>query len=207
MTTSLGPSMPGKVESTKKEVDSCWHVAALGFLEAFLVSVIISNSGFFYVGLMEEFDVNRESATWPRSVTSSLFLLSGCLMAPLQRKMSLFAIFFLGGLFAWTGVVASAFVPNMTWMTITLGAIYGVGLGITTMTYSILLALYFDKYRGLTSGMKYAGASCAGLVFPKLLAYLQDKYSFRGTLLICGGIVMHVSAIGIFATEPPWTCL
>ncbi|CAN7986393.1 unnamed protein product, partial [Ixodes pacificus] len=121
--------------------------------------------------------------------------------------MSLFAIFSLGGLFAWTGVVVSAFVPNMTWMTVTLGAIYGVGLGITTMTFTILLALYFDKYRGLTSGMKCAGSSCAGLVFPKLLAYLQEKYGFRDTLLICGGIIMHVTAIGIFVKEPPWSCL
>ncbi|CAN8015716.1 unnamed protein product, partial [Ixodes persulcatus] len=125
----------------------------------------------------------------------------------LQRNLSLFVIFSLGGLLAWTGVVASAFVPNMTWMTVTLGAIHGVGLGITTMTYIILLALYFDKYRGLTSGLKYAGASSAGLVFPNLLAYLQEKYSFRGTLLICGGIIMHVLAIGIFVKEPPWTCL
>ncbi|CAN8015719.1 unnamed protein product, partial [Ixodes persulcatus] len=131
----------------------------------------------------------------------------GCLVAPLQRKVSLFAIFSLGGFFAWTGVVASAFVPNMTWMTVTLGVTYGIGVGVITVTYGILLTMYFDKYRGLTSGMKYAGASCAGLVFPKLLAYLQEKYGFRGTLLICGGIVMHVSAIGIFAKEPPWTCL
>ncbi|EEC01283.1 monocarboxylate transporter, putative, partial [Ixodes scapularis] len=83
----------------------------------------------------------------------------------------------------------------------------GIGVGVITVTYSIILTMYFDKYRGLTSGMKYAGSSCAGLVFPKLLAYLQEKYSFRGTLLICRGIVMHVSAIGIFAKEPPWTCL
>ncbi|CAN7986389.1 unnamed protein product, partial [Ixodes pacificus] len=83
----------------------------------------------------------------------------------------------------------------------------GLGVGFTTMTYSMLLAMYFDKYRGLTSGMKYAGASCAGLVFPKLLAHLQEKYGFRGMLLICGGIIMHVSAIGNFVKEPPWTCL
>ncbi|XP_040074439.3 monocarboxylate transporter 12-like [Ixodes scapularis] len=113
----------------------------------------------------------------------------------------------MGGLFAWVGVVASAFVPNMAWMTVTLGVINGLGVGITTMTYSILLPMYFDKYRGLTSGMKYAGASSAGLVFPKLLAYLQEEYGFRGTLLICGGIIMHVSAIGIFVKEPPWTSL
>uniref|UniRef100_A0A1S4LLF8 Uncharacterized protein n=2 Tax=Ixodes scapularis TaxID=6945 RepID=A0A1S4LLF8_IXOSC len=102
-----------------------WHVAALGFLTAFLVSTTMSNSGFFYVGFMEEFGVNRESATWPRSVASALCLSSGFLVAPLQPKVSLFTIFLMGGLFAWVGVVASAFVPNMAWMTVTLGVING----------------------------------------------------------------------------------
>ncbi|CAN8015715.1 unnamed protein product, partial [Ixodes persulcatus] len=102
-----------------------WHVAALGFLTSFLVSATMSNSGFFYVGFMEEFDVNRKSATWPRSVASALCLLSGFLVAPLQRKVSLFTIFLMGGLLAWAGVVASAYVPNMAWMTVTLGVING----------------------------------------------------------------------------------
>ncbi|XP_042142188.1 monocarboxylate transporter 2-like [Ixodes scapularis] len=203
-------SVPGKAEITKKNetgVDSCWHIAALGFLMAFLVTVTMSNSTFFYVGFIEEFDVNRESAAWPRSVITVIGQLSGLALATLQRRLSLFMIFLLGGLLSWTGIVASAFVPTMAWMTVTLGGIHGLGLGITTMTFSILLAMYFDKYRGLASGLKYAGYSCAGLVFPKFLAYLTQEYGFRGMILIYGGLTMHVSAIGLFVKEPPWMSL
>ncbi|KAM7293255.1 monocarboxylate transporter 2 [Ixodes scapularis] len=207
---ALPTSAPGKAEITKKNepgIDSCWHIAALGFLTAFLVPVTMSNSTFFYVGFIEEFDVNRESASWPRSVLTVLAQLSGLALATLQWRLSLFTIFLLGGLFSWTGIVASAFVPNMAWMTVTLGGIHGLGLGVTTMTFSILLAMYFDKYRGLASGLKYAGYSCGGLVFPKFLAYLTQKYGFRGMLLIYGGLTMHVSAIGLFVKEPPWMSL
>ncbi|CAN8002370.1 unnamed protein product, partial [Ixodes hexagonus] len=83
----------------------------------------------------------------------------------------------------------------------------GLGIGITTMALSILLAMYFDKYRGLTSGIKYAGLSCGGLVFPKFLAHLQRTYGFRGALLIHGGLAMHVSAVGLVLKEPPWISL
>ncbi|KAM7293249.1 monocarboxylate transporter 2-like [Ixodes scapularis] len=203
-------SAPGKAETTKKNetgVDSCWHIAALGFLTAFLVTVTMSNSTFFYVGFIEEFDVNRESAAWPRSVITVIGQLSGLALATLQRRLSLFTIFLFGGLLSWTGIVASAFVPTMAWMTATLGGIHGLGLGITTMTFSILLAMYFDKYRGLASGLKYAGYSCAGLVFPKFLAYLTQEYGFRGMILIYGGLTMHISAIGLFVKEPPWMSL
>ncbi|EEC01962.1 monocarboxylate transporter, putative, partial [Ixodes scapularis] len=116
-------------------------------------------------------------------------------------------IFLLGALLTWSGLVASAFVPTMAWMTVTFGAIQGLGVGLTILTYGILLTMYFDKYRGLTSGMKYSGGSLGGLVFPKLLPYLQQEYSFCGTLLIYGGISMHLSAIGVFVKEPPWTSL
>ncbi|CAN7976500.1 unnamed protein product, partial [Ixodes persulcatus] len=112
-------------------------------------------------------------------------------------------IFLLGALLTWSGIVASAFVPSMAWMTVTFGAIHGLGTGFTTLTYSILLAMYFDKYRGLTSGMKFSGGSLGGLVFPKFLPYLEHEYSFRGALLIFGGISMHLSAIGILVKEPP----
>ncbi|XP_040079727.1 monocarboxylate transporter 12-B-like [Ixodes scapularis] len=95
----------------------------------------------------------------------------------------------------------------MAWMTVTFGGIQGLGIGVITSTYSILLALYFDKYRGLTSGMKFAGGSLGGLVFPQFLLYLKNEYAFRGTLLIFGGITMHLSAIGILVKEPPWTSL
>ncbi|KAM7311849.1 monocarboxylate transporter 12-B [Ixodes scapularis] len=95
----------------------------------------------------------------------------------------------------------------MAWMIVTFGAIHGLGFGLTLLTYSIILAMYFDKYRGLSSGMKYAGGSLAGLVFPKFLPYLQEEYGFRGALLIYGGITMHLSAIGLFVREPPWISL
>ncbi|KAM7311847.1 monocarboxylate transporter 13-like [Ixodes scapularis] len=201
------PRTPLKLKSKVKKkpgVDSCWHVAALGFLTTFFITITVSNSSFFYLGFIQEYGVTREAATWPSSVIWVLSHLSGLPLAALQRRVSLYKIFLLGGLLSWVGVLASAFVPTMAWMAVTLGAIHGLGIGIIAIALSILLSLYFDKYRCLTQGIKYAGASCAGLIFPKLFAYLQQEYGFRGTLLIYGGITMHVSALCLLLKEPSW---
>ncbi|EEC02061.1 monocarboxylate transporter, putative, partial [Ixodes scapularis] len=115
----------------------------------------------------------------------------------LQHRITLFQILFVGGVLLWTGILASAFVPNMTYMTVTFGIIHGLGYGLCIMTLNVLLNMYFDRYRALTSGIYYSGMSCSGLAFPKFLAYLQQKYGFRGTLLIYGGITMHVTAFGL----------
>ncbi|EEC01454.1 monocarboxylate transporter, putative [Ixodes scapularis] len=214
-------SAPGKAETTKKNetgVDSCWHIAALGFLTAFLVTVTMSNSTFFYVGFIEEFDVNRESAAWPRSVITVIGQLSGLALATLQRRLSLFTIFLFGGLLSWTGIVASAFVPTMAWMTATLGGIHGLGLGITTMTFSILLAMYFDKYRGLASGLNvlmadYIGvqwiSTCFGLSglistplsfgSPSIIGFFRDsRGSYDGLFRLLGGLHLLVSVLFLF---------
>ncbi|KAM7303104.1 monocarboxylate transporter 12 [Ixodes scapularis] len=92
----------------------------------------------------------------------------------------------------------------MAAMTVTFGLIYGLGYGLNMLILGVLLALYFDRYRGITSGIMYAGLSCSGLAFPKFLAYLRQEYGFRGTLLIFGAIATHVTAFGLLLEEPPW---
>uniref|UniRef100_A0A090XCP6 Putative monocarboxylate transporter n=1 Tax=Ixodes ricinus TaxID=34613 RepID=A0A090XCP6_IXORI len=52
---------------TKNGVDSSWHVVLITFLAVLVTSVALKNSGFIYVGFMEEFGIDRESASWPSS--------------------------------------------------------------------------------------------------------------------------------------------
>ncbi|CAN8015723.1 unnamed protein product, partial [Ixodes persulcatus] len=132
---------------------------------------------------------------------------AGILLAVLQGRVTLFQIFFVGGVLVWFGILASVFVPNMAWMTVTFGVINGLGLGLTIITMGVLLTMYFDRYRGVASGIKFAGMSGSGLAFPKFLSYLQQKYGFRGMLLVYGGIATHVTAFGLLLKEPPWICL
>ncbi|KAG0425168.1 hypothetical protein HPB47_027634 [Ixodes persulcatus] len=204
------PTAPAKDASPKKRqpgVDSCWHVAVLAGLVAFIVTTSHAASGFFYVGFMDEFGVDREAASWPSNAITALSHLSGILLAVLQGRVTLFQIFFVGGVLVWFGILASVFVPNMAWMTVTFGVINGLGLGLTIITMGVLLTMYFDRYRGVASGIKFAGMSGSGLAFPKFLSYLQQKYGFRGMLLVYGGIATHVTAFGLLLKEPPWICL
>ncbi|KAH6934193.1 hypothetical protein HPB50_021495 [Hyalomma asiaticum] len=59
-------------------MDRSWGVAGAASLTAFFTVVMMMNSGFFYVALIEEFGVTRESASWPMSVMSVVAHSSGC---------------------------------------------------------------------------------------------------------------------------------
>lgn len=70
-------------------VYSCWHVAGIAGLTALLVSVAMSNSGFFYVGFIDLFGVGREDASWPSSAYSAVTQLGGTLILAYVRIPSI----------------------------------------------------------------------------------------------------------------------
>ncbi|XP_075539452.1 uncharacterized protein LOC142574188 [Dermacentor variabilis] len=64
--------------------------------------------------------------------------------------------------------------------------------------------MYFDKYRGVASGLKFAGYTLASLLFPTILTSLKDAYGFRGSMLVYAAITMNVTALTLLLKEPPW---
>ena len=50
---------------------------------------------------------------------------------------------------------------------------------------------YFEKRRGLASGIVMAGSSVGGLIFPLVIRHLVDEYTLKGCLLIIGGIQLN----------------
>ncbi|KAG0445178.1 hypothetical protein HPB47_018887, partial [Ixodes persulcatus] len=76
------------------------------------------------------------------------------------------------------------------------------GTGVVTITLATVVVEYFDKYRGIASGMRFVGETCSSIAFPYLILYLKDTYHFYGMLLILGGITMHTTAFTITLREP-----
>lgn len=57
--------------------DTGWRVALLAGLVAFLALASFRSSGFLYVEIMNEFSVDRGSASWPVSVLGTLIDIGG----------------------------------------------------------------------------------------------------------------------------------
>lgn len=185
-------------------VDGRWDIAVLAGLVSFFGITTNRNSGWFFVAFMEYFHVDRGSASWPNSVLTIMFRSSGLFVAILQRYMSLFGIGLIGSVLLWVGIIASALSPDITAITITLGLIHGLGAGIVLMCNLVEIMQYFQKYRGIASGLKFAADPTSAVVFPALLSYLRATYGLRGALLIYAALSMHVTAFSIVLKEPPW---
>ena len=60
----------------------------------------------------------------------------------------------------------------------------------------LAVGFYFEKRRALANGITMAGSGIGTFIYAPLSNYLQDKYSWRGALLILSGIVLHCIAFG-----------
>lgn len=84
---------PSRKGSEKKELnsagsenwDKCWYVAGTCALVTIMTSATIRSSGFLYVGIMEEFQVDRGQASWPICLMGAVNNLAG---NPAKRNLS-----------------------------------------------------------------------------------------------------------------------
>ncbi|CAN7937832.1 unnamed protein product [Ixodes hexagonus] len=187
---------------TQGSTDTSWHVAVLTAFATLMVMTTLRNSGITFVGLMEEFNANRESSSWPISIQVASIHASALIVGMLQKRLSVIHIGLIGSVLVWSGLIASAFAPNLVVMSLTYGLLHGSGIGMVVVTLVVIIMSNFDKYRGTASGIRYIGETVSIVVFPKLLVYLEQKYGFRGMLLILGGILMHTTVCLFPFTEP-----
>lgn len=75
--------------------------------------------------------------------------------------------------------------------------ISGIAHGMITAPTMALLSQYFDKYRSLANCIALTGASVGSLVFSVLIPHWIDKYAFSGTVLLLGGMLLHMTVSGL----------
>lgn len=80
----------------------------------------------------------------------------------------------------------------------------GLGAGTYVVATSMVVMMYFDRYRGLANGIKSMGATVASLFFPQLITLTKELYGFRNTLLLYGAVAMNLTSFVIAFKEPPW---
>ncbi|XP_037565985.1 monocarboxylate transporter 12-like isoform X2 [Dermacentor silvarum] len=185
-------------------IDKCWWVAVLAFAMTTMESSSSRCSGFLMVGIMEQMNVERGLASWPVSLIGSLIDCGGLLSGPLSELFTTVPVLVGGSALAAAGIIVSSFSPDITWLSVTLGVMHGLGLGIVITMLQVLISMYFERYRGTANGIMFAGSTASAFIFPHLLLYFKDTYGFRGSLLMFGAVLMNMVALSLAFREPHW---
>ena len=79
----------------------------------------------------------------------------------------------------------------------------GLGFGIAYTPAIVILGFYFKKYLDIVSGIVTSMVGIGAIFFPPLFQYLLDIFSWRGAIMLYGGICLHVCIFGALLKFPP----
>ncbi|KAL1468408.1 hypothetical protein MTO96_025452 [Rhipicephalus appendiculatus] len=182
-------------------MDSAWCVPLLASVATFLLTMPFTCFGLLFVLIMGKFGSTREQASWVESSFIMSSNLSALAIAFLQRRVGLSRIALIAAAATSASVVASAFAPDLIWMSVAFGGAYGFTVKVFMASASIYTMLFFDKYRATAQSFISCAQGAAGMAGQTLLSRLEKTYGLAGALVILGGILMHAIPLCMLLKE------
>jgi len=179
-----------------------WMVVCATFVTYWLIPGMIRSYGAIYLEILDTFpECTATQAGWIPAFLSSISIGLAPISAVLAKIYTCRNVVFVGGFLCASGLIISFFATSIYYLYISFGLLAGIGAGLCTTPSVIVINSYFVKKRALASGICLSGAAFGSFTLPILVEYLVRQYRFRGTMLILGGILLHVCAFSLLFTK------
>ncbi len=173
-----------------------WVVVLASFLVHLIADGCAFSFGVLYVELLDYFGESKGKTAWVGSLFVSVPLMTGPIASAITNRYGCRKATICGGLIAGTGFVLSSFANSIEQLCFTFGIVAGFGLSLVYVPAVVIVAYYFEKRRAFATGIAVAGSGIGTFVFAPLTEYLIEQYSWKGAVLIIGGIMLNICACG-----------
>lgn len=173
-----------------------WVVVLGSFLVHIIADGCAFSFGVFYVELLDYFKESKGKTAWVGSLFVSVPLITGPIASAVTNRYGCREATIVGGFTAGLGFVASAYVNSIEGLCLTFGIISGFGLSLVYVPAVVIVAYYFEEKRAFATGIAVAGSGIGTFLFAPMTEYLIEAYSWRGAILIIGGIMFNIMACG-----------
>ena len=106
------------------------------------------------------------------SFNTGFLFCSGPIVAGLANQFGCRSVVMGGAVVTAAMYMGTVFAPSVYVMMATYGVVGGISTGCTYIASLIIIAEYFDKKRGIATGITMAGSGVGSFVFPRLLKEL-----------------------------------
>ncbi|RUP47217.1 major facilitator superfamily domain-containing protein [Jimgerdemannia flammicorona] len=128
----------------------------------------------------------------------------GLFLTPIINRIGYRGTMAIGTILAPLGLVLASFSTELWHLYITQGILFGIG-GAFVFSPSIALpSQWFDKHRGLATGMSVCGSGVGGLALTPLVQFLIENVGYRATLRYMAIIGVVILGIATFLAKPRW---
>ncbi|XP_060790817.1 monocarboxylate transporter 12-B-like [Neoarius graeffei] len=173
-----------------------WMIVASSFVTLIFTRSVARCLSIFFVEFQMQFSTDYSTTSWIHSLLDFTTMLFAPLGSCVGNCMSTRIAVMTGGLLSSVGLVLSSFAPSLQFLYMSLGILTGLGFALSYTPAVAMVDTYFNKRKALAYGIAMSGRGIGIFILPPLLQYLINLYSWRGALLILGGLVSNLCVCG-----------
>nr|XP_046224630.1 monocarboxylate transporter 12-B-like isoform X2 [Oncorhynchus gorbuscha] len=142
------------------------------------------------------FGVDYSGTAWIHSLVDCTTMLCAPLGSFIGNRLSCRIAVILGGFLSSIGLVLSSFATSLEYLYLTLGVLTGIGFALCYTPALAMVGSYFCERKALAYGIAMSGSGIGTFILAPAVQIIIEHYSWRGALLILGGVVANLCVCG-----------
>ena len=168
-----------------------WLVLAIGCFTMTLVMGTFFSSGILFAAITAEYGWSRAATSLPFSLALICYAATAWLAGQLFDRYGPQRLFPMGALCLGLGLITSAWAVAPWQLCLSWGVLVAQGFNLAGYApHLALVALWFNRRRGVASGVMIGGASLGSLVVVPGIQYLVNQYGWRLAYTALGVVVI-----------------
>ena len=180
-----------------------WIVCLSCFVGNFILGGIKRSFGLALPSLKSYFDSDTSSLSLVASILEGMYYIVGPFVSLSANKFGLRATSVIGSILTCVGLLVSTTSTHVVMMILFYSILGGTGLGFIYLPASVACNYYFEKQRGLATGLSKCGYSIGGIIFP-LVANLVIANSGWTAMFYMFSCASFINCVFSFLLDP--TC-
>jgi len=173
-----------------------WVVLFGSFLISFILDGVMYSFGLIYNEIKSFYQAPDEIANLIISFNTGFLFCSGPIVAGLANQFGCRTVVMGGAIITSLMYFLTVFAPSIGVIMVTYGIVGGLSTGCTYIASLIIIAEYFDKKRGIATGITMAGSGVGSFVFAPLIQGLIKHFDWKFATSICSCIILQTCVCG-----------
>ncbi|XP_017550968.1 monocarboxylate transporter 13 [Pygocentrus nattereri] len=173
-----------------------WVVVISAFFSMGLTTGILRNFGLFFLDIQNYYGVLTGTLSWVTSTSIAMFHLGAPLAGALSVYFTQRGVIMIGAVLAASGMIIASLSLSLPWMYLSLGVLQGLGCAFCWMPANSMVSRYFKRWRPVAFSISSSGECVFSMAFGPFFQWLIEAYSWRGALLIIGGLQLNLWVCG-----------
>lgn len=151
----------------------------------------IQQFGLIYRAKLNDLNITTTQTTTIINVQYALCSLTGLINGMMFRKFTFREVGILGAVLVFFGILTTAWSQSFMHYIISFSLLYGLGMGFTVSSASLVLNTYFKEKRRKATGFSWTITGIGPIAFPHLVVFISSHLGYFGAVTTFAAISLH----------------